>query len=482
MKRIERLILSACCAALTLWLTAPPARAGSDDSAKAPAPPESWELSPYRVNVLLRIAPAADWPADRRARLIAQLTPRASALLGGVWRLTVDAAPPAFPWSHAADPAGIGLDAIPAAALEADKLLLLAVEPDGEQIKLWTRELDVRTQLWGPPQARSVAQAADLPQEAIRTLWAAFRPLAQIESVGTSEATIRVRGGSIPAANRELDLARASGIWQPVVRHRDASGNTIAGGVFTAAWTWLQTTHSDGPSAQCRLAAASDEPLSLKYDGRTDYLALAVTSRSGTTTKLTAMSAGAEPRAMEGLEIWQREGDAPPRLVGRTDANGAITVGSDSLSLLTVYLRDDPSAAALVKLPLVPGWEAAATASIDDGGWRADSARLVAESGDRLLEAVAEQKILKVRLTKQLIGGKKADAEQTLAALSATPTKEKFNRMLDSQRGALPGLVPDSPAAAWLDKQIEALKTAAKPLLDEANLANLRAAAQSGGK
>lgn len=475
MKRMQRLVSRAICAALAIGLTAAPARAGSDIDAKPAAAPQSWELSPYRVHVLVRIAPAADWPLERRQRLIARLTPRAAELLGGLWTLSAATAPASFPWGHAVDSAGIALDAVPARELEADKVLLLDVQPAGEQIRLWTRELDVRTRLWGPPQARSVAATADLPQEAIRNLWAAFRPLAQIESVGTGEASIRVRGGGLPAANRELDLARVGGIWQPVVRHHDASGKTIAGGVFTVPWTWLQTVHTDGPTAQCRLAAASDDPLSLKYDGRTDYLALAVNGRSGTTTKLTAVSAGAEPRALEGLEVWQRDGDGPPRLVGRTDAEGAITIGSDTLSLLTIYLRGDPTAAALAKLPLVPGWDAAATVRIDDGGWRADSARLVADAGDQLLEARAEQRVLVQRLGKQLIAHKTADAEQTIAALSSSPTSEKFIQMLAARRSTLPGLAPDSPAATWLDQQLAPLqKAAADTLLTDAKLAGLR--------
>ncbi len=472
MKHIAGLVCSSICAALAICLTALPARAGSDEAGKAAAPPESWELSPYRVQVLVRIAPAADWPAERRQRLMAELTPRAAALLGGVWRCGRWTGTPArFPVG-AMRLTPRALDSTPSsphAASRPDKLLLLDVQPTDEQIKLWTRELDARTRLWGPAQARRVAAAADLPQEAIHTLWAAFRPLAQVESVGTGEATIRVRGGGIPAANRELDLARGSGIWLPVVRHRDASGNTIAGGVFTVPWTWLQTTHSDGPTAQCRLAAASDDPLNLKYDGRTDYLALAVTSRSGTTTKLTAVSAGAEPRPLEGLEVWQREADAPPRLVGHTDTQGTITIGSDALSLLTIYLRGDPSAAALAKLPLVPGWEATVTASIDDGGWRADSARLVNDASDQLLEALAEQTVLVQRLGKQLISHKTADAEQTIAALGSTPTSEKFMQMLVARRSVLPRLAPDSPAAAWLDQQLSPLqKAAADKLMTEA--------------
>ena len=115
-----------------------------DSTAKTAAVPESWELSPYRIHVMVRVASAVDWPAQRRQRLVAQLAPRASALLGGIWRLTVTAAPAEFPWGHAAEPAGIGLDALPAAALDGDKLMLLDVQPAGEQIKLWSRELDVR--------------------------------------------------------------------------------------------------------------------------------------------------------------------------------------------------------------------------------------------------------------------------------------------------------------------------------------------------
>jgi hypothetical protein len=321
-----------------------------------------------------------------------------------------------------------------------------------------------------------VEAAADLTQATLRTLWTVFRPVARIDSVptpdGPQEAALRLQGGDLPLGGHGLELARPGSAWQPIVRHTDAAGHTLSKGVYLLPWTWLQTLRTVGSLAQCRMVSAIGDPIDLHYDGRTEYLALAVNARSGTSTELTVLADGTGDRPLEDLEVLSREGDGPLKAVGRTDANGRLSISSEALSLLTVYIRSGDEL--LLRLPLLCGVEPTATVRVEDNGRRPATARLVADASGQLLDLAAQQQLLVARFQRQIVAGKSDEAEATLAALSSLPTSEKFASSLDAQKAGLVILANDPAAAAWLDKQLTTVKTlVARNLIDGGTLGKL---------
>ncbi len=170
----------------------------------------SWELSPYRIELLVHVKSSTAWTTSQKRAFIADVQTRARAAFGGIWQLTAVEAPATLPWNHAADPVGISPEALLTNLVEFDKLILLDITPSLTETKVWAREFDVRTGLWSPPQSHAVEISADLTQAILRTLWNVFRPVARIESVpvadGPQETNLRILGGDLPAGGQGLDL------------------------------------------------------------------------------------------------------------------------------------------------------------------------------------------------------------------------------------------------------------------------------------
>src|SRR5882724_11922686 len=113
------------------------------------------------------------------------------------------------------------------------------------------------------------------------------------------------RGGELPPASSIHPLIREGAAFRPLIRHFDAKGHTIKNGVFPVDWTWLVSDSVDGSVVKCRLATGVQDPLELKYDGRTEYLALAAPVASGAATELVVQTRGTQ-RPLEDVEVFAR--------------------------------------------------------------------------------------------------------------------------------------------------------------------------------
>jgi hypothetical protein len=439
---------------------------------------DNWDMSPYRVQIYVRIDAAPGWTAARRKVFVAEVANRAAGLVGGVWQIDAAEAPADLHWDHASALDHVALDAIPAAAIERDKVFLLGIEQSaGQAPSIWARELDVRTRLWSgvlaQPGSSLSASTADLAQDAVRAAWKSFRPLARIESIADQGATVRIRGGGLAAGNHATQLARPGSVWQPIIRHFDVAGKTVKDGVFPIAATWLRTGTIDGATAHCTLVTGVQDPLALEYDGRTEYLALAVTSQPSVGTAIVCLTHGPPERPLAGLDVLIRDtADHPPRLVGQTDSSGTFRLTSAASDVLTVYIRSGDDL--LSRFPLVPGLDPTMTIRLDDTGRRPESARFVEAMRMELLDLATQQRLLATRFQHQVINGQLDDAAKTIATLQHLSTVEQFLKSLDESRAKMTTIADDPPASAWLDKRLEEIKTLAqKSLLSAQDLAKL---------
>ncbi len=460
------------------------ARAADGDSKPAAATTDSaisWDLSPYRTLVLVRFDSSAQWSTARRTQLLVDLRERVRTTIGGVWKYKIVEAPADLRWDHAADLDKITFDAIFSAASDRrpsdlDKVLLLGLAASslgGDSRGILVRELDVRTQLWSPPIPVDTSAGGDISVDCARALWSAFRPLVRIDEVTGSDATARIRGGGLPLADRSLELLRPGAMLQPIVRHFDADGRTAKNGVFPIAWTMLRVSQVDGATAKGLLHAAATQPLAIQWDGRTEYLALAVSARPGHSTELTVRARGPGGQPLEDVEaLLLGPRDKAFHAVGRTDGRGVVAIESDHLELDIVCLRsgDDP----LAQIPLVPGLEPAATVQVEDNGRRFETGDYIAHLRAGLIDLVAQQSVLKSRFRRQFTSGKIAQAKATLAALKSLKTSEAFLQAIETRRGQFKSLTADKLAAAWLEAQLAEIKTLApKFLIDAAAIERL---------
>ena len=451
------------------------------------SPSVPWEYSAYRISLFIKIDPSDEWPPNRQADLIADVERQARSVVGGLWRLKASEAPADVRWTSAAEIGHVASDRFPATVLDSDKVMLFGLANVNGKTSIFVREFDVRTQCWGATLTVEPRKDGELADQIVRALWQCFSPVVRIDQItDRGVVTCRVRGGALPPVDHSLEIIRPGTVLKPIVRHYDSQGKTVRDGLFPVAWTWLRVEQADGPTANCRLVSGVQDPMELHYDGRTEYLGLAVTSREKTSTDVIVRSRG-DDRPLEDVEVFARDSEsAPPRLVGRTDDKGAVRIESPQVVAPMLYLRSGDDL--LVKFPVVPGLEPKVTVSVEDNGRRLETGDLVAHASDELIDLVAQQALLKTRLQRELVAGRIDEAGATLDILKLLKTSDGFLKSLETRRRVLPDVAGDPAAAAWLEKRLAEIRPLAAKLLSSDDLTRLeglldkkRAAQQSGG-
>ena len=137
----------------------------------AAAEPASWELTPYRIQLLIAAEPGGAVPRSLADDLRVDLPELAGAVVGGAWQLEAVVAPADLRHSLIAGVADVAADRLPAEALAHDKVILLAIADGAAGVRLQARELDVTTGLWNSVVTRHVASPSRWPAPRCKPCW-----------------------------------------------------------------------------------------------------------------------------------------------------------------------------------------------------------------------------------------------------------------------------------------------------------------------
>ncbi len=144
----------------------------------------------------------------------------------------------------------------------------------------------------------------------------------RIDEISDAGVTAKIRGGALLPTGKGLELLKPGAVLRPIVRHFDAHGETIKTGVFPVAWTWLNVESVDGAIARCTVQTGVQDPLALQYDGRTEYLGLAVATRSASQTELIVRA-----RA-QAISRWRISKCSPARARTSNRGSSGIPIGA----------------------------------------------------------------------------------------------------------------------------------------------------------
>jgi hypothetical protein len=411
----------------------------------SPAPPAAaqsiWELTPYRIEVLVAFAPAPELTPRLRTELLAGLADRAEWLVGAAWQITVAPAPPALQPTLTSAIESVASESLPQQSLEADKVILLAVSSAVDGCRVTAREFDVPTQLFSAPVSRPVWQLGKLRDEALAAVFEAFAPLARIESVDKEQVALRLKAAALPLRDPQLLPIRPGDVFLPVIRYQDREGNLPKdrqGDVIRpkpVPWTFCTVQQITSSRLECRLHSGLRSPLSGRRRGRVQQLALAVVPPRKPTT-LTLQSRAEPKRALPGYELYAHPPDAPtPVLLGRTDREGRITVPSGDGPLRVLLVRSGGEL--LARLPMVPGLQPACTAEIADDDPRLEAEGLVSGLREELVDLVTRREVLFARTRARIKAGRLDEAEELIGQLlRLEESQQELSRTLAvEQRG-----------------------------------------------
>jgi len=423
----RQLLLLGCWGLVCLAL-APPAAAQS-----------VWELTPYRIQVLVAFAPAPELTPRLQTELLADLAERADSLVGAAWIITVAPAPPALQPTLISAIESVPIESLPQQSPQADKVMLLAISPAVDGCRVTAREFDVPTQLFSAAVSRPVWQLGKLCDEALAAVFEAFAPLARIESVEKEQVTLRLKAAALPLRDRQLSLVQPGDVFLPVIRYQDGEGNLrkdrrgIVIRPKPVPWTFCTVRQITPSRLECQLHSGLRSPLSGRRRGRVQQLALAVVPPQQPTI-LTLQSRSEPKQALAGYEVYAHPPDAKtPVLLGRTDGQGRITVPPGDGPLRVLLARSGGEL--LARLPMVPGLQAACTAEIAADDPRLEAEGLLNGLREELVDLVARREVLFARTRARIKAGQFDEAEELIGQLlRLEQSQQELSRTLAAQQ------------------------------------------------
>jgi hypothetical protein len=440
-------LLGAACVALALPLV------GAE-------PDASWELSPYRIQLLIAVEPGGSLPRDLADDLRADLPARAAAVVGGSWQLDASLAPTELRHSLLMALADVTAKRLPAESLVGDKLILLTAASVAGGCRIQARELDVATGLWNSVVTREAAQPEQIPGAALQAVLAAFAPLARIDAVENGTVTLRLKAGAIARRDRALPTVASGAAFRPVLVPLDAQGKPQENSTQPIDWTILTATSSGGSLATCRIdTGLVGEPIPA-YHPRRVRLALGVTP-TATATRLTLVSSGASPTPLEGYEVLaQVEAGAKSKSLGISDASGVVTIPPGAAGAVQVLLVRQGSQT-LARLPIVPGLNAEVQLALAADRQQLEIETALLEVEDALIDMAARRQALAARISLAKKTGD-ADAAKLTPKLRALASVELQSAQLDQAEKSLKAANPRTQAL--LQSKLDALHKLAKDL------------------
>ncbi len=396
-----------------------------------------WELTPYRIRVLVAAAPKPEITARMIERVRAVVSERAATAIGGSWDLHVEAAPGPLQSVMLASLEKVSFDQLPQDLLEGneDKAILLSLDFRDGSYLVGAREFDLRSRMTAAPVLRIVPGPATLGDDAFLAVTAAFAPLAEIEKVEDKQASLRLRAAELPVKDPTLTSVRPGDVFRGVIRFNDRDGKLRK--LMSLDWTFLTVQQVDGPELTCNLHSGLRSPLSGRRRGKVEQLALLTRSPGGNTRlELYSRPISKRPdssRPLAGYEVYSHPADSPvTTLLGRTDGRGELTIAADASPVRVLLIKHGGEP--LARLPIMPGLQLTARAEVADDDQRLAAEGLVTGLQENFVELVANRAVLMLRIRGRIKDGKLEEAKTLMAELRKLGRQDDLSLMIDLRK------------------------------------------------
>jgi len=389
-----------------------------------------WEVTPYRIRLLVAFAPLPELTPQLQADLMTGLVDRTDALVGAAWDLSAAPAPPQLARQMLSAVDSVTLESLPQESLQFDKVMLLVVGRAGYCNRVAARELDLRTRLWSPSVSRPAGQLGKLCDVALDTIFGAFAPLALVSRVEGVEVKLRPKAGGLPPRDRSLRLINIGDAFRPVVRYNDRDGNPRR--ITPIAWTYLAVKQLGPEEVTCRLFTGLRSPLSGRRRGRVEQLALGVVPPQRPST-LVLKARSEQKQVLPGYDVYSHPPDSIATvLVGRSDRRGSVLVPPAANPLRVLLVKNGSEL--LARLPLVPGLQPTFTAEIPNDDGRLEAEGFITGLQEELVDLVTRREVLLAQTKSRTKAEKFEEAKRLVEQLQRLPTAAEFSRKLKEQR------------------------------------------------
>lgn len=455
-----------------------------------------WELTPYRIQVIMATGPAPELTPRLQADLSTDLATRVDSMIGAAWGLDIKVLVPRASVSKVEEfldgtrnvsvidePASLrrmlifDMQAVTIESLEdesiesesLDKVILLAVLSDELGRCVIARELDVRTRTWNTPVKVPVWQLSKLGHATFQAVRQAFGPLAQIAVVDTETklVTMRLRAGGFPMRDENFQTVSEGDLFRPLIRHSDRVGKLR--GINAIPWTFLTVEEVLPAGFRCKVHSGFRSPLSARRRGRYEQLAVGVISPKSP-TKLTLQSRIEPKQALAGYDVYaQSPGSEAAELVGRTNRQGNLMIHPGDHPLQVLLVRHGGEL--LARLPVVPGLESELSAEIANDDQRLEAEGFIKGLQEELVDLVTRREVLLARGRNQIKAGKLDEAGELVLELQSLKSRSDFSLYLTQEKKKV--FSSDRLVQAKIDSMFKKTQSLLQDYLDPAQVEQL---------
>ena len=387
-----------------------------------------WELSAYRVKVVVAVEPTPEATPALIAELTENVREHIGNYVGAAWDAEVAPAEGARARLILEDFEGVTKDDLPyEERRDFDKIICVSVglEPGNREIR--AREFDVKTERFSTPVSRPLAQMNKLEDAVFRTILEAFAPLAIIQKSekaddGSRTVWLRLRAAGLPIRDPDLQFVREKDLFLPIVRYNDREGN--ARRITAIEWTYFEVREIKSDSTVCDVTTGLRSPLTGRRRGRVERYALLVKAPKKPTTLILQGQKPPHDRLC-GYEAFVKiPGVKMPKRLGRTNLAGEIVIPPGKERVREVLVKNGGSI--LARLPMLPGLNPTQVAYIPNDDSRLEAEGFLKGLQEELIDVVVRREILKARIKKRLESGKLEGIDELVARLGKLPTRDEF--------------------------------------------------------
>ncbi|MCS7238117.1 MAG: hypothetical protein NZ899_07590 [Thermoguttaceae bacterium] len=420
-----------------------------------------WELQPYRVEIWLGVDATLNQRPKLHEELVRGIGEDLARYVGSIWEWDIRPVEPPLvrrfvvegEWPKDLWPQHwVGLE-------HPDKAIVLAVtrSEDGFH-RIFARELDLRSQSWGPRVKTGAATTEEILRAAFPLIWEAFCPVARLSSLDLErrEGQLRIRAGGLFVRDPSLSLAHTGQIFRIYVRYNDRTGRAVRIVEVPFSYMYVNSLQETGLLAQ--LVSGLRSPLSARRRGRTEQLFVA-TKPYMSQTRLLLRDRRQPERPLVAYSVFAQDPSGGRlQYLGQTDAEGAIVIPWQSQSLKVLWVRNGQ--VPIARLPVALGAVPKVVAEIPSDDERLEAEGILLGVQQELLEVVTRRQLLIARIRRLLQLGQPERARQVFEQLQSLRSRDDLRRYLLTQRKRL---VAREPAT---QKRIDQMFTKTEELLN----------------
>ncbi|WP_146450483.1 hypothetical protein [Bythopirellula polymerisocia] len=393
---------------------------------------KSWELAPYRVQLLVVVDSSARPGAITAEQFSADLKQRIRTTLYPLWSVELVLPQAADRTRQLSGLGNLEDESEQSETVRFDKRIYITAKVSPLGISLSSRELDIYTGRWTPVLNKLVRQDHMVTHASLELLCQVFAPLAMIHADPNDEEHVSLvfKGADLPRQTDEPLFVHRNDLFQPLLVRLSRTSGAAPETIVDVPWTYVVAEEPEDAGWLCRVYTGTRRPFGTRRRGRVELMAIALKAPLYE-TQVRFHASHDESQSLRGYEVFEQEPETGEyKLLGVTNYQGLIPVTRTDAPVRMLILRSDNQL--LAKVPVVPGVRTLAEIPIAD-----DMARLLVQEDlealkEKLIDVVARRNIIMARVRAFLEQDNLDEAQKLLTELNALPNRGDFAQEIKS--------------------------------------------------